>query len=973
MLRMRCNRRVQLTYQKKFGPCLLIVFLLFAAYEGRAKERLNRMLDRNSGLPIESLSGYAQDTHGFFWISTAAGLFRYDGTEFRQWARDKLTGWHYMVYPGPDGDVFVSDLTQTLYHMLPNEDAEPLIGPDGKPFTNVRDVAFTADKTFWIARHDALFYRNARNEWVSILQEVPVKEKIWKLRAAFDGSLYVATAQSIWKISPNLSYHKILTRRFDGYICALIEHPDGSLFFMEKYADDDGKIFQFRDGQVRELISLKANLQRFVLRGRTVWANTDKCLIAFREGAEPEVLWVPTDLPGSGFPVVDNEGSLWIGAAGGLMQIPEPDTVIFGERDGLPNGGVRYLKKNEEGVWAAAWFGRSLIEWQNNDWRVRYDETNPSWLGVDAKGTLWGHSDNGSFFRRANGKFIKLLPPADDKMNDSSQASDGTLWIASDKGLWRTPPNQGSPRFLGNPLGDGVAIDSVLEDSKGRLWLTRKDKIGHVSAAAVASGQKVSCSLQNLTGTRGLRNVIELPSGSLWVGTQDKGVWRHTDEEGWKPIPASLKQPSLRMGGFAISPLGGVWVLGLSARIRVIDRPDLPDGWQVVEELSDWQGVPSALSDLIEEPDGSLWIASQSGVVHMPAEVRRARIEPPRVALAGLIMNGARVDLNAAPQVPPGHNQLEIQFAALSFRDRSLLKYQYRLHSSDQWTNSASNVPVFRFFDLPAGKYTAEVRASLDGVNWSHETAGIVFTVLPSWYMRWWSITLGVLLLGLALYAAHAARVAIVLRLERQRTRIAMDLHDEIGSGLGSIGILSSVAASQTVPEDQRQEMTKRIAETAHELGASLTDIVWSLRADATTLESLAYYLTRRAESLFANGRTQFTTKFPDDWPSINMPLTTRRNVLLIAMESLHNAAKHAQAENVTLQFEQSDGHKWQMRVEDDGCGLHNGTGHNSPGLGMPSMKHRAEEIGAQINFSSKNGRGTIITLAFNPQAKECN
>jgi ligand-binding sensor domain-containing protein len=78
MLKMRWNRRVQLSYQKKFGPCLLIAFLLFAAYEGRAKERLNRMLDRNSGLPIESLSGYAQDTHGFFWISTAAGLFRYN-------------------------------------------------------------------------------------------------------------------------------------------------------------------------------------------------------------------------------------------------------------------------------------------------------------------------------------------------------------------------------------------------------------------------------------------------------------------------------------------------------------------------------------------------------------------------------------------------------------------------------------------------------------------------------------------------------------------------------------------------------------------------------------------------------------------------------------------------------------------------------------------------------------------------------
>ena len=98
----------------------------------------------------------------------------------------------------------------------------------------------------------------------------------------------------------------------------------------------------------------------------------------------------PTDLPGVGFLVVDNEGSLWVGSSVGLLQIPEPDTVIFSERDGLPNGGVRYLKKNEEGVWSAAWFGGSLIEKKDQDWRVRYEETNPSWLDVDAQGDPLG-------------------------------------------------------------------------------------------------------------------------------------------------------------------------------------------------------------------------------------------------------------------------------------------------------------------------------------------------------------------------------------------------------------------------------------------------------------------------------------------------------------------------------------------------------------------------------------------------------
>ena len=198
-----------------------------------------------------------------------------------------------------------------------------------------------------------------------------------------------------------------------------------------------------------------------------------------------------------------------------------------------------------------------------------------------------------------------------------------------------------------------------------------------------------------------------------------------------------------------------------------------------------------------------------------------------------------------------------------------------------------------------------------------------------------------------------------------------MDLHDEIGSGLGSIGILSSVAASQTIPEEQRQEMSQRIAETADELGTSLTDIVWSLRTEATTLESLAFHLTRRAERLFANERTQLTTKFPDEWPSINLSLAARRNVLLIAVESLHNVAKHAHAKNVTLMFAPDDRNKWLMRVEDDGCGFSNSSEDNRSGMGMQTIQRRAEEIGAQLNITSKNGCGTIVSLTFNPDAKE--
>src|SRR5204862_4003695 len=157
--------------------------------------------------------------------------------------------------------------------------------------------------------------------------------------------------------------HTISLRDWSSDVCSSdLAHPDGSIFYMEKYPDC-GKIMQLRDGQITERLSLKTNLFGFVLRGQTVWANSEVCLVALREGQAPEILRAPEDIPGSGMMMVDSENSLWVGTAEGLMQIPEPETVVFNSRDGMPNKSLRYMVKTEEGIWIVicAW-GIGLLD-----------------------------------------------------------------------------------------------------------------------------------------------------------------------------------------------------------------------------------------------------------------------------------------------------------------------------------------------------------------------------------------------------------------------------------------------------------------------------------------------------------------------------------------------------------------------------------------------------------------------------------
>jgi signal transduction histidine kinase len=948
----------------------LIVLLLLIASPFHAKERAYRIFDQSDRLPVSWLSGFTQDSNGFFWFGTAAGLYRFDGLEFRHWGKDTIFGWHYQVYAGPDGEVLLTCLPDTtLYRVLPNENAEVVIGPDNKPFANVQSAAFTSDGRLWVARLDALFFRSESGQFELMPREILGDGKIWKVYASADGALWVATTHSIWKVDPDRSYQKILTRSSNGFISNVIAHPDGSLFFMEEYSDNDGQILHWRDGRIIERVPLKANLQALALRGETVWANADNCMVIFRPGHPAEFLEAGRDVPLGGGMLVDREGSLWMGTGREMFQVPEPDTEIFTARDGLPELAPLALHENAEGVWVSTWQGLGHLEGSAN-WRAYNDHMRHiGEMCGGEEGSLWLFADN-HFWERRNGEFIRYPQPAGE-WGGCHRASDGSVWMTTSEGLWRTLPGSRSPKLINRPYGYREPGE-VFEDSKQRLWITSHEDICQAPSAALRAGQNVQWDCQTIKGSRSIGKPVELADGSLWVGTNMLGVWRYTEAEGWRVIKSSSGLLSQSIAKLVVSPAGGVWILGMTARLRVLPRPDLPGGWEVVEELSYSHGIPSVrIYDLIEETDGSLWVATLNGVAHLPATVRSQKLGAPRVALTDLLINGQRVDAAGTLQIPAGHNQVDLRFAALSFRDRSLLRYQYKLHPQDDWIASSDNMPVFRFYDLSSGKYLVEVRASTDGVNWSSLPAQISFEILSPWYWRWWAIVLFAGLLALILLVVHRLRVRVLLQFERQRMRIAMDLHDEIGSGLGSIGILSSVAASQSVDEKERQEMSKKIAETADELGTSLTDIVWSLRTDTTTLESLAYHLARRANSLFASGPTQFITQFPDDWHSVKPSPPTRRNLLLIAMESLHNAAKHAHAANVSLQFEPAAGHNWSMRIQDDGCGLADATATNGSGMGIQSMKRRAQDIGAEIDFNSNNGHGTIIKLTFNPYAKE--
>ncbi|HXI04304.1 MAG TPA: ATP-binding protein [Candidatus Saccharimonadales bacterium] len=757
------------------------------------------------------------------------------------------------------------------------------------------------------------------------------------------------------------------------------EHPSGALYVAVRgrvQLGEVSRLVEIRDGVARTVHTFAERPSGIGIRGDDVWFASMETY-RYRPGGTVERLDPRSDfcVPFSKI-FVDREGSLWLGGYDGLVQLPDPDTVAFTAADGLPAipahgdlalsggeiwagfyDGLGRIRKDPSGEMRASIARRGLFAWD---------------LCLDAGQRVWtysaptpGDSSRGKagILEVAGGGF-RFHPVAENPRSAGAcaEGEDGRVWFLIEGRLYRTPEGTGDPVQVGTgPEG----FNTAFAEQDGRLWVGFHGRL--CSAGIDGAGKdRADWECEDLPVPEWIYDVQKMPSGDLWVATGE-GIYRRTGGT-WTAIAGA---PHRIIHEIAESPSGGVWITSPGPALRVVERPDLPAGLEVLERLSMWQGTTSGSNrNILEEANGTLWITGPEGPIRMPPSARFAKKPVPEVALVDALVDGERIANPGEIELPYSRNRVELKFAALTYRDPLLVRYRVRSDPRDEWIETTA--PGFHFADLAPGRYQPQVIASLDGEHWTSEPASLSIRVLPPWYRTAWAVALFASLATLALYAAYRARVAVLLRLERQRSRIAMDLHDEIGSGLGSIGLLADLVARRNLEPDRQESIAGKIAATAEELGAKLRDILWSLRTPSPDLQGLASHLGESGGRLFPDSAPRFRTAFPAIWSAATLSLAVRRNLQLIALEAMHNAAKHAGGSAVELGFDAS-GRIWRMWVEDDGRGMPPETSSPGPehGIGLEAMRSRASQIGATIRWTPGASGGTRVEVAFRPSAAD--
>jgi signal transduction histidine kinase len=301
-----------------------------------------------------------------------------------------------------------------------------------------------------------------------------------------------------------------------------------------------------------------------------------------------------------------------------------------------------------------------------------------------------------------------------------------------------------------------------------------------------------------------------------------------------------------------------------------------------------------------------------------------------------------------------------IEYVALSFKGGQTLRYQYRLEGTDADWSAPTEQRSVNYAQLAPGSYRFLVRAiSQDGVA-SAEPAIIVFRILPPFWQRWWFLAVASLLVLLAVYSIYRYRVRRLIELERVRTRIATDLHDDIGSNLSRIAMLSEVMRQQKGDNASINERLSLIAGISRETVDSMSDIVWAVNPAKDRLSDLSQRMRRVAGDLFAARNIELRFSAPDAETDVRLGADVRREVFLIFKEAVNNMLRHSQCTEANIEFRINRG-VLLLRLSDNGKGFSpNGAG---DGNGLSSMRLRAERLGGHLELISSGGVGTTIVL----------
>jgi len=963
----------------------------------------------NDGLPNNHVTGLAQTPDGFLWVATFSHPARFDGVRFEEYfSRDldiasnqKITAlqlsrhglWlgtsHGRVIFLNSGSirVFTNGLPDKVVQTL-TEDGEGAVwitfqggmvnriqagavtafGPrDGLPSGTSSDrcsLACDAKGQLWFAKNgQAGIIRQGHFE---TLQELPATASC--LAAAKDGGIWICSGNQLLKYHEGgklESHGTFKTRQPGTEPTALLEDQHQGIWI----GTADSGLFHYDGGDFENI------------------PVSDEQITSLTE---------------------DREGNIWAGTeSGGLNRLRPRVVDLETAETGLPGGTLQSLCQAADGtVWATTPNGL-LLRQDRSRWKIL--STNTDWPGgratcvaADPSGAVWIGTRDHQLHCWHDGQFITLQRD-DGLLGREIHAllvdKNGDVWIGEESPDVVQRLRTGKLESFAMPPGTRI-IRAMTEDAGGNIWVGTSGGILAEISNGVVSNQTTRTTGQPLS----IRCLHATTDGGLWIGYADEGVGWFKDGH-FVHLTSAQNFPEENVSQIISDADGRLWFGGDHGifKVRQQELEQLASGstanlnyvrYGPSEGLFSLEANCGDSPGTLRDSHGWLWIPMRTALAVVNPSRRSAEdSEPPPVLLRrvtvddqtvasygdvvpvrnGLGLGSARSEL----RLPPGHHRLEFEFTAFSFGAPENVRFRYRLEGFDEGWIDGGTQRSAGYSRLAAGHYRFRVKACNSRGIWNENGAALSLVVAPFVWQTWWfrSIALAVftsLVVAMVRYISFR-RLREKLRvleqqavLDRERARIARDIHDDLGGRLTEVELL--IESVNRVPPEKRNGQIGQISATIRQVGESLDEIVWAVNPRHDSLPHLMDYLGQYAIQFLQTAGLRCRVDFPDEFPQRTVPPEVRHSMFLAVKEALNNVVRHAQATEIWLRASSAPT-ALTIIIEDNGKGFAGATD-DFCADGLRNMRHRMEEIGGQFRIDTGTGPGTriILTLPLLPE-----
>ncbi|MCP3928607.1 MAG: hypothetical protein GY705_05840 [Bacteroidetes bacterium] len=393
---------------------------------------------------------------------------------------------------------------------------------------------------------------------------------------------------------------------------------------------------------------------------------------------------------------------------------------------------------------------------------------------------------------------------------------------------------------------------------------------------------------------------------------------------------------------------------------------DIPDGIQSLEFNT---------FSFLQRFNGELLFGGQKGInIFRPDSIRLLH-QVPNVQITRLLVNDEEITLPSCAKTnstnigeikklifPYQDNTLSFEFAALEFSNPSRNQFNYMMDGSDQdWVDSDTR-GFARYSNLPSGRYMFKVKAANSDGVWSKSRDLEIFIQSPIW-KRWWFLTFAFTLILVIGYLVYRWRVNQLLRLERLRNQISVDLHDDIGSALSNVNILTTLVREKLPSDSKALSLLARIVEEVQSSAESLDDIIWSINPQNDPLDRVFARMRRFASEIFEAKGIIGQLRFPSEVKHLHLDMEKRRQFYLLYKEAVNNLAKYADCKEAFISVENKGGYL-EVIIRDNGKGFDLGSVKEG-GNGLQNMRQRAKKLKANFDIQSVLGKGTTVRISF--------